>query len=187
MTPCVDGQRFHPTEPFLQSIILFEYQGRGGQAVRALKFRRNTSLASWMASQIHQAYVAYGLDPEIIIPVPIHWRRLAVRGFNQATLICDLLPRELIRHDALRRIRSTRSQVGLSIEERLTNLEGAFQASAEVSGKRILLVDDVTTSGQTGRECAIALNAAGAVEVSLLAFAGHHQSVYDPLQDRDDA
>lgn len=187
MVRCADGQRFHPTEPFLQSIILYEYEGRAGQAVRALKFKRNTSLVGWMANELLQAYIAFGLDPEIIIPVPIHWRRKAMRGFNQAELICERLPSELIRPNALRRTRPTRSQVGLSIEERLTNLEGAFEASPEVAGRRILLVDDVTTSGQTARESAIALNEAGATEVTLLAFAGHHASVYDPLLDRDDA
>jgi ComF family protein len=104
--------------------------------------------------------------------VSIHWSRLCRRGFNQAELLCDGLPRERLRPDLLRRIRATRPQAGLSREERLRNLAGAFRANGEAQGLRILLVDDVFTSGQTARECAGALLAAGATKVGILALCG---------------
>ena len=122
----------------------------------------------------------FGLQPDLIVPVPIHWSRKCTRGFNQAELLCQRLsasPHALVRH------RRTRPQVGLTEEERLRNLKDAFQASPIVYGKRILLVDDVLTSGQTARECARALRTAGAREVGFLAFCGEASGPIAEIQD----
>lgn len=158
-----------PADDLAYRMAIYPYEGRAGQAVRRLKYDRTTSLTAFMADRMATAVSDFGLDPEFIIPVPIHWSRRCARGFNQAELLCDRLP---ARTDLLRRTRRTRPQVGLTEKERLHNLSGAFHASAEVAGKRVLLVDDVLTSGQTARECARALRAAGAHEVGFLAFCG---------------
>jgi ComF family protein len=148
---------------------LYEYEGRAGQAVRRLKYARSTSLVPFMAAQLFEAAEELRLVTELVIPVPIHWTRLSMRGFNQSDLLASGFATT---PDALRRTRPTLPQAGLNREQRLQNLKGAFEASAEVAGKRVLLIDDVVTSGQTARECAKALRAEGAVEVGILAFAG---------------
>ena len=161
------------TEPFQYHITLFRYEGRAAQAVRLLKYRRQTSLVDWMATELRNAYNTYELNVDAIVPVPIHWRREAERGFNQAELLCEKMPKGLVVSRDLIRIRATKTQVGLSLEERLTNLDGAFVASEAVRHKRVLVVDDVMTSGQTARTCAQELLMAGAEEVGILAFAGN--------------
>lgn len=112
---------------------------------------------------------------DLITPVPLHWRRLWQRGFNQS----DLLARDLSRRSGipvarlLRRVRSTSSQAGLSNSSRRRNVTNAFRCrSAEAAaGKRILLIDDVMTTGSTGAACASALKRAGAERVALLTIA----------------
>lgn len=170
---------FDPSRPFVvfgdgdlaYRAAIYRYEGRAAQAVRRLKYDRATSLAAPLAAWVREAYDQLDVHPEAVVPVPIHPARRRRRGFNQAELLCEALPRDLVRPALLRRIRRTRPQVGLNYNQRSKNLTGAF-AAAGVAGKRILLVDDVLTSGQTARECAKTLLAAGAVEVGILAFAG---------------
>lgn len=158
-----------PAGDLAYRVAIYPYEGRAGQAVRRLKYARCTSLVPFLAGEIERSIVDFGLDPELIVPVPIHRSRQRVRGFNQAELLCERLATS---PNALARIRRTRPQVGLTETERLRNLEGAFRADPIVLGRRILLVDDVLTSGQTARECARALRGAGAAEVGFLAFCG---------------
>lgn len=152
---------------------VFRYEDRAGQAVRDLKYSRSTWIAGPMAQMLAEAAQELGLlEVDLIIPVPIHWTRFCTRGFNQAELLCEQLPREMVRRGLLFRTRATRPQVGLDPEIRTQNLRGAFMALPEVKGRRVLLVDDVLTTGHTARECASALKRAGAAEVWALAFAG---------------
>jgi ComF family protein len=147
---------------------LYLYEGRSGQAVRRLKYARSTSLKAFLAAEIARGIELGGWTRYTVVPVPIHWRRKCQRGFNQAEILCASTPHER----ALMRNRATRPQVGLDREQRLKNLSGAFTVVGDVSGKDILLVDDVVTSGQTARECARTLKAAGAAEVGIIAFCG---------------
>jgi ComF family protein len=109
---------------------------------------------------------------DYIVPVPLHWLRKWRRGFNQS----ELLARDLARRtgipvrDALRRAQSTRVQAGLSNHARRQNVIKAFRARP-VEGKRILLIDDVMTTGATAAACALALKRAGAARVALLTVA----------------
>jgi ComF family protein len=153
---------------------LYRYPGRAGQAVRRLKYLRSTSLAAFMSQSLAQVVESEGIEYDVAVPVPIHWFRLTWRGFNQAELLCSDVPKKA---QVLRRTRPTRPQAGLTVAERLTNLEDAFEVTVDVAGKRILLVDDVVTSGRTAKECAKALKSAGAVEVGVLAFCGESLSV----------
>ncbi len=116
---------------------------------------------------------------DLIAPVPLHWRRQWQRGFNQS----ELLARDLARRSgipvvrALRRLRSTAAQAGLSNTRRRQNVARAFacrrgsRGAGRIEGKRVLLIDDVMTTGSTAAACALALKRAGAARVALLTVA----------------
>jgi ComF family protein len=115
------------------------------------------------------------LSFDVVMPMPMHWRRQWRRGFNQAELLARPVARQygipLSHH--LRRVRLGKVQAGLGAEARRENLKRAFQVkrAAEISGKKILLIDDVLTTGATLRAASAALKAAGAVEVVALTLA----------------
>lgn len=114
--------------------------------------------------------------PELILPVPLHTERLRKRGFNQAILLGELLSREWkipMERRTLLRLRRTEPQVALSAAERRDNVKGAFgiSATAKLTGKRILLLDDVMTTGSTVDECARTLKKAGASRVIVVTMA----------------
>ena len=110
---------------------------------------------------------------DVVIPVPLHLRRLRARGFNQAYLLAGYLGvPSLTRGGAiLERVRDTPPQAGLSARERKTNVDGAFRVrpgrERAIMGARVLLVDDVLTTGATANECARILRDAGADAVSI--------------------
>jgi ComF family protein len=117
-------------------------------------------------------------EADALLPVPLHWRRLWARRFNQSAALaraisdqCDLP----VVDGALKRVRATPQQVGLSKAERADNVQGAFRVPAEhkseVAGRRLVLIDDVLTSGATVDTCARALLRAGAKHVDVLVFA----------------
>jgi len=115
-------------------------------------------------------------EQDLLTSVPLHWRRRLRRGFDQADLLGQRLSRFLqipLSERNLRRIRATASQTGLSESKRRENVRGAFgvRRPDEVKGKRVLLVDDVMTTGATASECARTLISAGAKEVSVLVVA----------------
>lgn len=152
-------------------IASFRYEGRAAQAVQRLKYERITSLAEPMSQLLAEVVHRQGIEPDVAVPVPIHWRRRCFRGFNQAEMIACALPNSWFNPQPMVRVRATPPQARLSRDARATNLIDAFAADASVAGKHVLLVDDVTTSGHTGQECAKALKKAGAAKVGLLAFA----------------
>lgn len=155
----------------LESIAtLFDYSGRAAQAVQRLKYERITSLGPWMSDALAEFAEGAGLGRfDVVAPVPIHWSRRCFRGFNQSELLAESFP--MAQLDMLR-FRRTRPQVGLTVQERLENLRGAFRASRAAEGKSVLIVDDVITSGGTARECANALRESGALTVAAIAFCG---------------
>ncbi|TVP89251.1 MAG: ComF family protein [Thioalkalivibrio sp.] len=109
-----------------------------------------------------------------VIPVPLHERRLVYRGFNQAEDLARALCRQrdlCIDTRSVTRVRATPSQQGLSRRARRANLRGAFAVSADLSGERILLLDDVMTTGTTLNELADAVRRAGAARVTAVALA----------------
>jgi ComF family protein len=112
---------------------------------------------------------------DLIVPVPLHWRRRWNRGFNQAELLAREVAtrRGTVMVNALRRRKATASQMGLTSAARRRNMTAAFQPreGIDLSGKRILLIDDVMTTGATASACALALKKAGAKSVSLLTLA----------------
>jgi len=153
-------------------LSVFQYDNRAAHAVRRLKYSRATSLAAFMSNAITEtACEADVVEDRMIVPVPIHWSRRCKRGFNQAELLCDGFAREQVDKTLLLRTRRTPPQASLRAEERRKNLDRAFVARERIDGKRVLLVDDVVTTGSTARECARVLIAAGAIDVGLVTFA----------------
>jgi predicted amidophosphoribosyltransferase len=109
---------------------------------------------------------------DLVVPVPIHWRRRGDRGFNQSDLLCRGPHGRKVEARALRRVRMTPPQASLPVAARGENLQGAFTADPVYArDRRVLLIDDVLTTGHTARACAQALLDAGAREVGVLAFA----------------
>lgn len=146
------------------------YEQTSAEMVKALKYRRETALEHRMAGDVLDVYLAHFSAVDFIVPVPIHRSRLAWRGFNQAAGLCHRLPRNMVR-EGLVRTRKTTPQVQLSAQDRAKNLEGAFESLPIPAGCRVLLVDDVFTTGATASECARALKMAGAVYVGVACFA----------------
>lgn len=143
------------------------------EAIRRFKFDRATCLAQPLRELLSNSLSPHfsRTDIDLVIPVPIHWSRQSSRGFNQSELLCDPDWVWPVRPQLLRRIKRTRPQVGLNFEARQTNLQGAFRASKAVHGARILLIDDVYTSGGTAAECARTLKSQGAREVHIACVA----------------
>jgi ComF family protein len=159
--------------PLTYRACVFSYSGRAAQAVRKLKYSRSTSLVPFMAGRIADRVKDLADCEDIVIPVPIHSSRRSLRGFNQADLCASGSLGHPVCSGLLQRTRATRPQAGLTLKERDENLRGAFRASAKVAGFRVILIDDVVTTGHTARECARVLRAAGAVSVGVVAFCGN--------------
>ena len=150
------------------------YGGPAGGMVRSLKYHGARRLAEPMGRAMADALER--IQPtgaEMIVPVPMHPKRLRQRGFNHAALLAgEVAARaDLPVADALVRVRNTPQQARLSDAQRLDNMGGAIALNARVEGRRVLLVDDVCTTGATAAACAKALRDGGAAAVYLLCFA----------------
>jgi ComF family protein len=151
------------------------YEGPLREAVHALKYKGRLALAQPLGRALAEVVwtdEALG-RADVLVPVPLHPRREAQRGFNQSEELARVLARctGLPVHRALRRVRDTPSQTELGEDERRRNVRGAFEARGCVRGLRVVLVDDVVTTGSTLSECATVLRAAGAAEVCAVAVA----------------
>ena len=154
------------------------YDGTARDLVHRLKFSDRLDLGRTMARMMTAAGSELLDEADLIVPVPLHGLRLWRRRFNQAAL----LAREIGRQSgkpcdlrALARVRATRPQVGLTRRQRAENLQGAFRVTqagrTRITGRRLLLIDDVATTGATGNAAARVLLRAGATSVDLLTFA----------------
>lgn len=145
------------------------YEGVAGRAVRRLKYKRDIALGDTLAAQMAPCLRQAGWPVDLIVPVALGKNRQSDRGYNQAGLIARPLALALglpYASKALARWRETRSQVGLSREQRRENVNGVFRAAGErVRGRSILLIDDVATTGSTLSSAAEALLDAGAIQV----------------------
>ena len=154
---------------------LFPYLPPLQDAICSFKYRGKVALAKPLASLMINA-LPREIDPDLILPVPLHPARLRAREFNQSLLLADQLARHLSRPVSsthLVRVLPTDPQTTLSRHERLRNLRWAFNVNKPdvVVGRRLLLVDDVFTTGTTLNECAKALLNAGAESVCALTLA----------------
>lgn len=150
------------------------YEGVLRELIHLYKYGRMRPLAGPLSDMLAAALPRdEGFDA--VVAMPLHWRRRWERGFNQAELLARATARRcgvpLVK--AVRRLRATAPQAGLSNAQRRKNVAGAFRPlpGRPLEGKRVLLVDDVMTTGATASACAAALKRAGARRVTLLALA----------------
>ena len=153
--------------------------------VHALKYGDRLDLAPMMGRWLGQAGRELLAEADALVPVPLHWRRQWARRFNQSAMLAAAVSTASgvpVAAGVLKRVKPTAQQVGLSRSERAANVQGAFrvppEAKAAVAGRRLVVVDDVLTSGATVEGCAKALLRAGAANVDVLVFA----RVADPVR-----
>jgi len=146
--------------------------------VLALKYQDRTDLAPAMGRWMARAGCELLEEADALVPVPLHWRRAWSRRYNQSGALARVIERQTgvkVVSEALRRVRPTQQQIGLSRSQRATNVQGAFKVAAqrqfEIQGRRVVLIDDVLTSGATVDACARALLRARAAQVDVLVFA----------------
>ena len=167
-----------------RAATVFDEQSR--QLVHALKYRDRHEAALLMARLMARAGRELLREADWLIPVPLYRWRLWSRRFNQSALLAQHVARATImpyRPDVLLRRRATRAQVGLDHAARRRNVRNAFavdlEAAPDIAGRRIVLIDDVITTGATAGACTKALKKAGASGVDVLVFA----LVFNPSRD----
>jgi ComF family protein len=152
-------------------VAVAAFEGVAREAVHALKYEGRHAISSTMGKLM--AGAARELAADVVVPTPLHAARRRERGYDQASLLARAMARELgtpFDGAALRRTRRTRQQVSLGPEERRANVAGAFTAGRDFRSERMLLVDDVYTTGATLEAAAHALLAGGATSVVGVVF-----------------
>ncbi|MEN5277758.1 ComF family protein [Brucella sp. TWI432] len=159
----------------LRSAVL--HRGAAQRMAVLLKFQDRTDLASWMARWMLRAGRELLDECDVILPVPLHKWRFWSRRFNQSAELARSLAQlsgKPYEPQAIRRIRQTNQQIGLGLKERKRNVDGAFRVPKEhdihVRGRRVLLIDDVYTTGSTAKAATRALLRGGAKSVDVLTF-----------------
>jgi ComF family protein len=156
--------------------------------VHALKYQDRADLAPTMGRWMARAGQEILGSADALIPVPLHWKRSWSRRYNQSGALAKIIGRASnvrVEPDALQRTRATEQQIGLSKAERARNVQGAFKVPPEkkslIQGRKIVLIDDVLTSGATADACARALLRAKAASVDVLVFARVVDSFRPPI------
>jgi ComF family protein len=156
--------------------------------VHGLKYSDRLDLAPMLGRWMAQAGRSLLADADALVPVPLHWRRLWARRFNQSAALAKIISNESgvpVVVDALKRVKPTLQQVGLTASERAQNVQGAFAVldagRPQVAGRKLVLIDDVLTTGATLEACARALLRGGAANVDVLVFARVVDAVGSPI------
>jgi len=157
-----------------RSVLRYDEASRG--LVLSFKHGDRTHMAPGFATWMRRVGAELLADADYLVPVPLHWTRLFLRRYNQSALLARAIRAQggpPVAPDWLRRAKRTRSQGELGREGRFSNVRGAFRLTKgrEVRGLRLVLVDDVLTTGATVRECARVLRRAGAARVDVLTVA----------------
>lgn len=142
-------------------------------ALKLLKFHRRLDYVPGLAELLSRAMDGLPKDIDALLPMPLHWRRLAMRGYNQALELARVVNKQsgLPFVQGVRRVRPTPFQSGLDAAARKRNLRDAFVASKAISAQHVLIIDDVITTGESCRQLAKVVLEAGAGKVSALAVA----------------
>jgi competence protein ComFC len=151
------------------------YEGAIRKAIHSFKYKKNMGLGILFSKYLTSTLKSLNWPIDLIVPVPLNPKRMGERGYNQANLLAKPVAWAVevpYSTRALFRTRNTRSQVGLNAHDRHSNVKGAFLAKNKiVSGRNVLLIDDITTTGSTIASCAQALIDAGAKEIYGLTLA----------------
>lgn len=173
---CGDCMRKHHS-PFRFNRSAVKYNEHSKNLILAFKFMDKTDNAPLLAKWLKQAGKdIFDTGVDVIVPIPLHYMRLLKRRYNQSSLLAKELGRLsgiAVDYSSVVRHRHTRPQVEFSGSARVKNIKGAFTVKhpENIKGKRIVLVDDVMTTGSTLKECALALKKAGAKSVDTLTVA----------------
>ena len=163
------------TFDFNKARAVYHYEGAIRAAVHKFKYRNLTALAGPLSGLLLEYLPGMAVQPDAVTAVPLHRKRQQERGYNQSELLARRVAAGLTLpylDGAVERSMFTRPQVGLGAEERHINVSAAFEPGRNrVTGSRVLLIDDVYTTGATLSDCARALKAAGAKSVFCLALA----------------
>jgi ComF family protein len=162
---CISCQAFRPEFDNMLAAACFE--GLLKDIIHLFKYQRKSIFKKILARILYESLSNMDMDIDVISFVPLHWTRLIERGYNQSALIAKELSRYMgvkIRYNILKKIKRSIPQVGLDQKARAKNVKGTFRAS-DVKGKSVMIVDDVITTGATGKEVARALKDAGALYV----------------------
>lgn len=167
------GDCLQQSPPFQKTIALFQYQTPIDHLITGLKFQQKLIYAKLLSElliqQIQKSYDAENL-PELIIPMPLHHKRLQERGFNQAVEIARSVAKKLkIKMDlkSCRRVRATAAQTTLPAAQRKDNIKNAFYIGSKLSAKHIAILDDVVTTGYTVTELARELHKSGVERIDV--------------------
>jgi len=155
------------------AVALMRMEGLGKNLIHRFKYGNDTFLAKPLGRLAAAALKTLDFDVELIVPIPLHWSRTLLRGYNQTVLFCEVMAKEtgIPLRSILKRTRATPKQASLDREGRKKNLLGAFAARRSHEGwmnRKILLVDDVLTTGSTLAEAAETLKHAGIAEINIL-------------------
>lgn len=164
------------TPAFDQARAVMRYGDVARRLVVGFKHADRTHLAPTLATWLSRVGGDLLEQADLLVPVPLHRRRQVARRFNQSAMLAHAVARKTgmpVATGALRRRRQTSSQAGLNRAQRRTNVSGAFEvpARAQIAGRRVVLVDDVMTTGATVDACAKALRRAGADHIAVLTLA----------------
>jgi len=154
--------------------MVFEYGGPVANAIQRFKYEGRAELGALLGSLMTEKARHWAGRVDAVIPVPLHWKRRRVRGYDQAALLARPVAKALgvpLLLRGLRRVRNTPSQVDLSHRERQKNVAGAFAPWRLHGAGRVLLVDDVRTTGATLQAASEASRAGGATSVYALVLA----------------
>lgn len=166
------GTCLHTPPAFDSTRGLFRYEFPVDRMIHALKYGHQLAFAPWMGQGLLAATESLSID--MILAMPLHPTRLRERGFNQAMELARPIAqaRGIALHpQALQRVLATAAQAGLQLKLRHSNLRGAFACAHDLRGRRILLIDDVMTSGASAREAARVLRLHGAKEIHIAVVA----------------